>query len=64
MTYVQSTHKSKGVNMTAEQRRAMELRVARNRRNGVPQRSQANLERGIKESREWRASIELKSART
>ncbi|MDF4421774.1 hypothetical protein [Vibrio parahaemolyticus] len=50
--------------MTAEQRRAMELRVARNRRNGVPQRSQANLERGIKESREWRASIELKSART
>jgi hypothetical protein len=50
--------------MTAEQRRAMELRVARNRRNGVQQRSQANLERGIQESLEWRASIELKSART
>ncbi|EPR7483899.1 TPA: hypothetical protein ACGSTL_001210 [Vibrio parahaemolyticus] len=50
--------------MTEQQRRAMELRVARNRRNGVPLRSKANFERGIRESIEWRASIELKSART
>lgn len=49
--------------MTIEQRRAMKLRVARNRRNGVQKRSDANLERGITESRQWRKSIELKSAR-
>nr|AKN36234.1 hypothetical protein [Vibrio tasmaniensis]AKN37172.1 hypothetical protein [Vibrio genomosp. F6] len=50
--------------MTAKQRRAMELRVARNRRNGVLKTSKDKLERGIKESSEWRASIELKSSRT
>ncbi|ENM3897409.1 hypothetical protein VCSRO82_3580 [Vibrio cholerae] len=50
--------------MTVQQRRAMQLRAARNRRLGVQQKSQSNFERNIEESRQWRESIELKAART
>lgn len=50
--------------MTIEQRRAMELRVERNRRSGVGKQSTFNLERSIAESRKWRESIEPKAART
>ncbi|MBB1269526.1 hypothetical protein [Shewanella sp. SR44-3] len=50
--------------MSEEQRRALLLRVARNCRRGLVQNSDKSLDRGVRESREWRESIELKSART
>lgn len=50
--------------MTEKQRRAILYRAARNRRNGLHLKSDGNLERSVKESRQWRESIELKSSRT
>lgn len=50
--------------MTEKERRAILYRAARNRRNGLHLKSDGNLERSVKESRQWRESIELKSSRT
>lgn len=50
--------------MTEKERRAILYRVARNRRNGLHLKSDDHLERSVKESRQWRESIELKSSRT
>ena len=50
--------------MTGKQRRAILYRVARHRRNGLHLKSDDNLERSVKESRQWRESIELKSSKT
>ncbi len=50
--------------MTEKQRRAILYRAARNRRNGLHLKSDDNFERAVKESRQWRETIELKSSRT
>ncbi len=50
--------------MTEKERRAILYRAARNRRNGLHLKSDDHLERSVKESQQWRESIELKSSRT